>query len=159
MVGTPACFPAEGVTLTSAIPSSLARMEMPIPGEPGDNLRGLSMAHGTELRPSGLFPPGRFPFLSVSLTPSNLISVPHTLPTMLSSLPPFLLLDWILLTLKLCLSSPHHCSVLFFSLWPLLLWELWHPFLISLAHCLSFSFPNDGFSQCPLIYLFTISFF
>lgn len=111
-------------------------------GEPGDNLRGLSMAHGTELRPSGLFPPGRFPFLSVSLTPSNLISVPHTRPTMLSSLPPFLLLDWILLTLKLCLSSPHHCSVLFFSLWPLLLRELWHLFRISLAHRLSFSFPK-----------------
>lgn len=61
----------------------------------------------TELRSQDT--PGVFPFLSTPLlppTPSNLISIPHTLQTMLSYLPPFLLLHWTLLTLKLCLSFP-----------------------------------------------------
>lgn len=61
----------------------------------------------TELRSQDI--PGVFPLLSTPPllpTPSNLISIPHTLPTMLSYLPPFLLLYWTLLALKLCLSFP-----------------------------------------------------
>ena len=103
-------LPAKSVALTSPSPS-LAGMKIYTPRSREINWFTHSWLKAQSCSPQDTH---LFRFLLLPLMPSNGISIPHTLPTMLSYLPPFLLLHWTPLTLKVLpfLPSTLSCSLI-----------------------------------------------